>query len=91
MRLRLIRSGGLLGMPRRADVDTSTRPDGADLEQLAHQALTEPHNRPPATTGMPDAYHYTLTVDDQPPIEFTDPGLTERQLQLIERLLGEGS
>ncbi|MFG2132124.1 protealysin inhibitor emfourin [Streptomyces sp. NPDC048751] len=90
MRLRLIRSGGLLGMPRRADVDTSDRPDGADLEQLAHQALTEPPNRPPAGTGMPDAYHYTLTVDDQPPIEFTDPGLTECQLQLVERLLGEG-
>lgn len=87
MRIRLIRSGGLLGTPRRADVDTSGRSDGAELERLAHQLLAEPDNPPP---GVPDAYHYTLTVDDQPPLEFTDPGLTEGQLQLVERVLGEG-
>ncbi|KQX65401.1 hypothetical protein ASD48_20315 [Streptomyces sp. Root1310] len=90
MRIRLMRSGGLLGMPRRADVDTSGRPDGAELERLAHQLLAEPDNRPPAGPGVPDAYHYTLMVDDQPPLEFTDPGLTEGQLQLVERVLGEG-
>ncbi|MBW8797365.1 MAG: hypothetical protein JF597_28350 [Streptomyces sp.] len=90
MHIRLIRSGGLLGMPRRADTDTSGRTDGAELERLAHQVLAEPDARPPAGPGVPDAYHYTLTVDDQPPVEFTDPGLTESELQLVERVLGEG-
>ncbi|MEU5169100.1 protealysin inhibitor emfourin [Streptomyces mutomycini] len=91
MRIRLIRSGGMLGVPHRADVDTSSRSDGAELERLAHQLLAEPDNRPPAAgPGPPDAYHYTLTVDGRPPHEFTDPGLTEMELQLVERLLGEG-
>ncbi|MFC9286936.1 protealysin inhibitor emfourin [Streptomyces sp. NPDC057052] len=90
MRIRLIREGGLLGMSRRADVDTLERPDRAELERLAHEVLAEPDDRPPAGPGMPDAYHYTLTVDDRPPIEFTDPGLTESRLQLVEQVLGEG-
>ncbi|MET9117050.1 protealysin inhibitor emfourin [Streptomyces longwoodensis] len=91
MRIRLSRSGGLLGMPRRADADTTGRPDEAELERLVHQVLAEPDARFPAGPGVPDAYHYTLAVDDQPPVEFTDPGLSECQLQLVERLLGDGS
>lgn len=91
MRIRLIRSGGMLGVPHRADVDTSSRSDGAELERLAHQLLAGRDGRPPAAApGPPDAYHYTLTVDDLPPLEFTDPGLTEIELQLVEGLLGEG-
>ncbi|MGW5770760.1 hypothetical protein ACWEVY_16640 [Streptomyces longwoodensis] len=39
MRIRLSRSGGLLGMPRRADADTTGRPDGTELERLVHQVL----------------------------------------------------
>ncbi|MFJ8113728.1 protealysin inhibitor emfourin [Streptomyces sp. NPDC096132] len=90
MRIRLIRSGGLLGLPRRAEADTSVRPDGAALERLAREVLAEAEERHPAGPGVPDAYQYTLTVDDQPPAEFTDPGLTDAQLQLVERVLGEG-
>ncbi|MFF5185240.1 protealysin inhibitor emfourin [Streptomyces sp. NPDC000345] len=89
MRIRMIRSGGLLGMPRRADVDTSARPDGAALERLAHEVLAGT-GEPPPGPGVPDAYRYTLTVDDQPPVEFADPGLTDAQLRLVERVLGEG-
>ncbi|MEU6537888.1 protealysin inhibitor emfourin [Streptomyces sp. NPDC047000] len=91
MRIRLIRDGGLLGRSHEADVDTLGRPDGTELERLAHEVLTEQDARPRAGPGVPDAYHYRLTVDDRPPVEFTDPGLTEGQLRLVERVLGEGS
>ncbi|MFI7499269.1 protealysin inhibitor emfourin [Streptomyces sp. NPDC049687] len=90
MRIRLIRSGGLLGMPRRAEADTSDRSDGAELERLAHEVLAETEARPSSAPGVPDGYQYTLTVDDGPPAEFTDPGLTDAQLSLVERVLGEG-
>jgi hypothetical protein len=91
MRIRLIRSGGLLGVPRRAGLETSGLPDGTALERLAREVLADARDRPPPGPGVPDAYHYTLTVDDETPVEFTDPGLTEAQLALVERVLGEGA
>ncbi|WP_330348884.1 protealysin inhibitor emfourin [Streptomyces sp. NBC_00582] len=90
MRIRLIRSGGLLGVPRRAEADTTARPDGTALEGLVHEVLAEADGPPPPGPGVPDAYHYRLAVDDRPPVEFTDPGLTDAQLRLVERVLGEG-
>ncbi|WP_460067823.1 protealysin inhibitor emfourin [Streptomyces sp. YKOK-I1] len=90
MHIRLIRSGGLLGVPRRAEADTAARPDGAALEGLAYEVLAAAGGPSPSGPGVPDACHYTLTVDDQPPVEFTDPGLTDAQLRLVERVLGEG-
>jgi hypothetical protein len=91
MRIGLIRSGGLLGVPRRAGLETSGRPDGTELERLAREVLAAARDRPPPGPGVPDAYQYTLTVDDEPPVEFTDPGLTGAELRLVERLLGEGA
>ncbi|KUO08548.1 protealysin inhibitor emfourin [Streptomyces sp. DSM 15324] len=90
MHIRLLRSGGLLGVSRRAEADTAARPDGAALEGLAYEVLAAADEPSRSGPGVPDASHYTLTVDDRPPVEFTDPGLTDAQLQLVERVLGEG-
>ncbi|MFH8802322.1 protealysin inhibitor emfourin [Streptomyces sp. NPDC017936] len=92
MRVRVTRSGGLLGASRRGELDTSGRPDAAELEHLAHEVLATA--RPPRTpaAAVPDAYRYTVTVEgDDRTAEFTDPGLSESQRELIERVLGEGA
>ncbi|MCX4545597.1 protealysin inhibitor emfourin [Streptomyces sp. NBC_01565] len=89
MLIRLIRSGGLLALPRRAELDTSTRPDAAELERLALEVLaTTP---PGPTAAVPDGYQYLLTVDDDRTVQFADPALTQAQLHLVERVLGEGA
>ncbi|MCX4763566.1 hypothetical protein OG562_21885 [Streptomyces sp. NBC_01275] len=94
MRIRVTRSGGLLPVPRWAELDTSGRPDGADLERLAREVLTT--TPPGPTPGVPDGYHYTLTVEADGTaadrtVEFADPRLTAVQVQLVERVLGEGA
>ncbi|MCJ1676494.1 hypothetical protein MTF65_03835 [Streptomyces sp. APSN-46.1] len=89
MRIRVIRSGGLLGMTRRAELETSGRPDAAELERLAREVLADTPPGPAA--GVPDGYQYTVTVDDDRTVEFSEPGLSDAQSQLVERVLGEGA
>jgi hypothetical protein len=88
MRIRVIRSGGLLGMTRRAELETPGRPDAPELERLALDVVAEAPAGP--VPGVPDGYRYIVTVDDDRTVEFADPGLSDAQLELVERVLGEG-
>jgi hypothetical protein len=88
MRIEVRRTGGFAGIERRAEVDTSARPDAPEWHALAERALAAGRNRPPA--GVPDGFHYEITVDGRT-VHAADPGLTEDQRDLISRVLKEGA
>jgi hypothetical protein len=76
-------------MTRRAQLDTSGRSDAADLERLARDVLSGTPAGP--APGVPDGYQYLVTVDGDRSVAFADPGLSEAQRELVERVLGEDS
>ncbi|MET9804812.1 protealysin inhibitor emfourin [Streptomyces sp. NPDC006368] len=88
MRIRVTRTGGFAGIERRAEVDTSGRPDAAEWHDLASAALATAGATPPA--GVPDGFRYTITVDGRT-VHCADPRLTEAQRELISRVLREGA
>lgn len=88
MRIKVCRSGGFAGIERRAGIDTSGRPDAAEWEALAAAALAE--GRPVRSPGVPDGFHYEITVDGRT-VHCADPQLTEAQRELITRVLKEGA
>ncbi|MGW7558905.1 protealysin inhibitor emfourin [Streptomyces sp. NPDC054757] len=88
MRIQVRRTGGFAGIERRAEVDTSARPDAADWHELAEEAVTTGHDAPPQ--GVPDGFNYRITVDDRT-VYCTDPRLSEAQRTLIARVLKEGA
>ncbi|MFI6348926.1 protealysin inhibitor emfourin [Streptomyces sp. NPDC050560] len=88
MRIQVKRTGGFAGIPRRAEVDTADRSDAAEWHDLAHRALAEAETTP--SPGVPDGFHYTLTVDDTT-THCTDPHLSPSQRELISRVLKEGA
>ncbi|MGW5104374.1 protealysin inhibitor emfourin [Streptomyces sp. NPDC004100] len=88
MRIQVRRTGGFAGIERRAEIDTSTRPDATELHSLAERALTSGHTAPPA--GVPDGFHYEITVDGRT-IHAADPRLTDAQRELVSRVLKEGA
>ncbi|MFD6548393.1 protealysin inhibitor emfourin [Streptomyces sp. NPDC058398] len=88
MRIEVRRTGGFAGIERRAEVDTTARPDARAWHALAERALTAGRDTPPA--GVPDGFHYEITVDGRT-VHAADPGLTEDQRELISRVLKEGA
>ncbi|QRX90626.1 protealysin inhibitor emfourin [Streptomyces noursei] len=88
MHIRVTRSGGFAGLTLHAELETSGRPDAAELERLATDAVTaaEPESSP----VVPDGFEYEITVDDHT-AHCADPHLTDAQRQLFERLLHEGA
>ncbi|KPI17905.1 hypothetical protein OK074_8072 [Actinobacteria bacterium OK074] len=88
MRIQVKRTGGFAGIARRAEVDTAGRSDAAELRALAERALTGGGTTPPA--GVPDGFHYEITVDGQT-VHIADPRLTEEQRELIRLVLKEGA
>ncbi|MFJ4471012.1 protealysin inhibitor emfourin [Streptomyces sp. NPDC089424] len=88
MRIQVRRTGGFAGIERRAEVDTSGRPDAHEWHALAERALTAGGNTPP--TGVPDGFSYRITVDGRT-VYCADPRLTEEQRRLISRVLKEGA
>ncbi len=88
MRIAITRTGGFAGIERRAELDTTGRPDADHLKALAHQALSGCPSEPPR--GVPDGFHYEITVDGRT-AHCSDPHLTERQRELIQRVLKEGA
>ncbi|OIJ92702.1 protealysin inhibitor emfourin [Streptomyces colonosanans] len=88
MRIRVTRSGGLAGLTRHAEVETGDRPETAELERLATEAVAAGHPEPPP--GVPDGFHYEITVDDHT-AHCADPHLTNAQRELIQHLLREGA
>jgi len=88
MRIQVSRTGGFAGIERRAEIDTSGRPDAAEWHALAKAALDEGHAEP--SIGVPDGFHYEITVDGRT-VHCADPHLTEAQRALITRVLKEGA
>ncbi|MER6730896.1 protealysin inhibitor emfourin [Streptomyces puniciscabiei] len=88
MRIRVRRTGGFAGIERRAEVDTSGRPDADAWHTLADRVLASGRSTPPA--GVPDGFRYEITVDDRT-VYAADPRLTEEQRELITRVLKEGA
>ncbi|MFF8903785.1 protealysin inhibitor emfourin [Streptomyces olivaceoviridis] len=88
MRIRVRRTGGFAGIERRAEVDTSGRPDAHEWQSLAERALASGRGTPPA--GVPDGFGYEITVDGRT-VYAADPRLTEAQRELVSRVLKEGA
>ncbi|MFI9718381.1 protealysin inhibitor emfourin [Streptomyces sp. NPDC052396] len=89
MRIVITRTGGFAGIERRAELDTSGRPDATHLEALAHRALA-PGRDAPGGRGVPDGFHYEITVDNRK-VHLADPHLTDDQRELIRAVLREGA
>ncbi|MFC7218775.1 protealysin inhibitor emfourin [Streptomyces polyrhachis] len=88
MRISVTRTGGFGGIRRHASLDTAGRPDAAGLQALARRALDAGDARP--APGVPDGFHYELTVDGRT-VHCADPGLTDEQRALITAVLREGA
>ncbi|AZM62401.1 MULTISPECIES: protealysin inhibitor emfourin [unclassified Streptomyces] len=88
MRIQVRRTGGFAGIERRAEVDTSGRPDADEWRALAEAALAAGRGTPPA--GVPDGFSYRITVDGRS-VYCADPRLTPEQRLLIRRVLKEGA
>ncbi|MFD7630384.1 protealysin inhibitor emfourin [Streptomyces sp. NPDC059851] len=88
MRIEVTRTGGIAGITRRAVLETTGRPDAAELERLARQVLAEAG--PGTPPGVPDGYQYTVTVDGRT-VEFADPDTSDALEELVGRVLKEGA
>jgi emfourin len=88
MRIEVRRTGGFAGIERRAEVDTSGRPDARDWQTLAERALAAGSAAPPA--GVPDGFCYRVTVDGRT-VYAADPDLTAELRELISKVLKEGA
>ncbi|MFG2889132.1 protealysin inhibitor emfourin [Streptomyces sp. NPDC048248] len=88
MRIEIRRTGGFAGIERRAEVETSGRPDADDWHTLAENCLAAASDSPPA--GVPDGFSYRITVDDRT-VYCSDPRLSDEQRELITKVLKEGA
>ncbi|MET8976055.1 protealysin inhibitor emfourin [Streptomyces sp. NPDC004539] len=88
MRIQVRRTGGFAGIERHASLDTTGRPDAAEWQSLARQALAGAATARPA--GVPDGFGYEITVDGTT-VYAADPRLTEEQRTLVSRVLKEGA
>ncbi|MFD9321556.1 protealysin inhibitor emfourin [Streptomyces sp. NPDC060053] len=88
MRIQVSRTGGFAGIERRAEVDTSGRPDAPEWHALAERAVAAGRGVP--SVGVPDGFSYEITVDGRT-VYAADPRLTEEQRELISRVLKEGA
>ncbi|MBP2402799.1 protealysin inhibitor emfourin [Streptomyces syringium] len=90
MRIAITRTGGFAGIERRAELDTTGRPDATHLEALAHRALVPCAPGATAPPGVPDGFHYDITVDGRT-VHCADPHVTHEQRELIRYVLKEGA
>ncbi|MFH8785201.1 protealysin inhibitor emfourin [Streptomyces roseoverticillatus] len=90
MRIVITRTGGFAGIERRAELDTSDRPDAMHLEALAHRALVPGRDDPGPARGVPDGFHYVIDVDGRS-VRLADPHLSDDQRELIRTVLKEGA
>ena len=88
MRIQVTRTGGLAGIARRAELDTSVRLDAPHVHALAREAMAAGLRTPPF--GVPDGFHYEITVDGRT-VHCADPKLTAAQHELVDLVLREGS
>ncbi|MEU3404128.1 protealysin inhibitor emfourin [Streptomyces sp. NPDC006670] len=90
MKIEVVRTGGFAGIERRAEVDTSGRPDEQEWRDLAELALTPHPLAAEGPGGVRDGFAYLITVDGRT-VSCQDPHLTDAQRGLITRVLKEGA
>jgi len=88
MRIQVIRDGGVTGVERHASLDTEGRPDAPHIHALAREVLSSGTRT--VTFGVPDGFHYAITVDDRGTVYCTEPQLTDGQRDLISLVLAQG-
>ncbi|MFI5803337.1 protealysin inhibitor emfourin [Streptomyces sp. NPDC051561] len=90
MLIQVVRTGGFAGIERRAEVDTSGRPDAPAWQALATGALADGRGPRMPGAGIADGFSYEITVDGRT-FHCADPQLSDAQRELIERVLKEGA
>ncbi|MFD9127157.1 protealysin inhibitor emfourin [Kitasatospora sp. NPDC059571] len=88
MRIQVIRTGGLAGLAKHAELDTTERPDAPHVHALAREAVAGGLRTP--SYGVPDGFHYEITVDGRT-VYCADPKLTDSQRELVGLVLREGA
>ena len=88
MRIQVTRTGGLAGIARRAEMDTSARADAPHVHALAREAVAAGLRT--ASPGVPDGFRYEITVDGRT-VHCADPRLTGAQRELVSLVLDEGA
>ena len=88
MRIQVTRSGGILGAERRSVLDTEGRPDAPHIHALAREALGSCNRTP--SFGVPDGFHYAISVDQRSVGHCAEPQLTDSQRSLISLVLTQG-
>ena len=88
MRIQVTRSGGVLGTEHRFVLDTEGRPDAPHIHALAREALGSCARTP--GYGLPEGFHYAISVDDRGAGYCSDPQLTDSQKFLIALVLAQG-
>ncbi|MEU9075375.1 protealysin inhibitor emfourin [Kitasatospora sp. NPDC004745] len=88
MRIQVTRTGGLAGIVRHAELDTSDRTDAPHVHALAREAVAGGLRAP--SYGVPDGFHYEISVDGRT-VHCADPKLTDSQRELVSLVLREGA
>jgi hypothetical protein len=89
MRIQVMRAGGFSGVPRQAVLDTEGRPDAPHIHALAREVLSSGTRTP--TFGVPDGFHYSITVDGRAAVHCAEPQLTDSQRDLVALVLAQGA
>jgi uncharacterized phage protein gp47/JayE len=90
MLIQVVRTGGFAGIERRAEVDTSGRPDAHEWHALAGRATAEGPVAGTPGAVIPDGFSYEITVDGET-FHCAEPQLSDAQRELISRVLKEGA
>ncbi len=88
MRIAVTRTGGFAGLKRRAELETTGRPDARRLDSLARDALAEA-GRASGTSAVPDGFVYEITVDGRT-VHCAEPHLGTAQRALVRAVLENG-
>jgi hypothetical protein len=88
MRIMVTRLAGVTTTEHRVLLDTEGRPDAPHIHAMVREALGA-CGRTPAL-GVPDGFHYAITVDGRPTGYCADPQLTASQRWLIALVLHAG-
>jgi hypothetical protein len=87
MHIQVTRTGGFAGRTLSCELDTEERTDAPHVHALAREAVAGGLRS--RSYGVPDGYHYEITVDGRT-VHCADPKLTDSQQELISLVLREG-
>jgi hypothetical protein len=85
MQITVRRTGGFAGLRLERSVDTSTRDDAGELEELVKTAQLD---AVPQTPPQPDRFTYEVDVDGRQ-VTVAEPNLTGPLHTLVQRVLDQ--